>query len=176
LANTVPAPEPPEAPGAGAPRPPPALSAQKLDHRLASVPSSHAPLEEIAALEAQAQLSRPELDHAAYDEYVRGFDDVPTLVDVVGSPPRRVFQPDFRRGERPDRRKAPRLDALTEREARSAALEQAYLEYTQPAGLEGAKPDAELKSAADATSAPAPTAGKKPKRAKSRKPGKRKKR
>ena len=39
--------------------------------------------------------------HALYDEYVRGFDEVPVLRDAVALPPRRVT-PDFRKGERPD--------------------------------------------------------------------------
>ncbi|HET7131410.1 MAG TPA: hypothetical protein VFJ95_04145, partial [Gammaproteobacteria bacterium] len=138
----------------------PALSAQEIEHELAAESFYQAPPEVIAALEAQAQLLRPELDHAVYDEYVRGFDDVPTLLDVVGSPPRRVVQPDFRRGERPDRRKEPRLDALTEREARGAELEQLYQEYARP----------------DSKPSTARAADKKPKRGKPRRPGKRKKR
>jgi hypothetical protein len=159
LANTTPAREPAREPSAGGARQLPPLSGQEIEHELAAEPLYQAPLEEIGALEAHARLLRPELDHAVYDEYVRGFDDVPTLLDVVGSPPRRAVQPDFRRGERPDRRKEPRLDALTEREARGAELEKLYQEYARPE--------------AKAERAPG---GKKPKRGKPRKPGKRKKR
>jgi hypothetical protein len=114
----------------------------------------------IAALVAQAHGVWPVLDQPDYELNERGFVDVPTLLDVVGSPPRRVVQPDFRRGERPDRRKEPRLDALTEREARGAELEQLYQEYARP----------------DSKPSTARAADKKPKRGKPRRPGKRKKR
>jgi hypothetical protein len=69
---------------------------------------------------------------AAYDEYLRGFDDVPVLQDAVRTPPRRLPPPDFRRGERRDVRKELRPDAYSVREANSAELERLYQEYSQP--------------------------------------------
>ena len=135
------------------------LSVQEIELWLkgeAQADEWQAPFAEIDALEEQAGVARSEFDHAAYQEYARGFDDVPTLHDAVGLPPRRVVPPDFRRGERPDQRKERRLDAQSLREARTADLEGAYLEYAQPE--------------------PARGASKKPKRGKPRKSGKRKKR
>jgi hypothetical protein len=95
---------------------------------------------------------------AAYTEYVRGFDDVPVLLDAVRIPPRRAFVPDFRRGERRDARKESRPDGYTVRESKSAEIELLYHEYAR----------ADLPAAAGA--APAitkrPKASKKPKRPK----------
>ena len=136
-----------------------ALSVQEIELRLKGSSSADGAEDSVAivlVLEEQARHQRTELDHALYDEYVRGFDDVPTLLDAVGAPPRRAVQPDFRRGERPDQRKAPRLDAQELRDANTAELERAYREYEHPEQ--------------------AGTAAKKPKRNKPRKSGKRKKR
>jgi len=72
-------------------------------------------------------------NNAAYEEYLRGFDDVPVLQDVVRIPPPRPKQPDFRRGERRDVRQEPRADSYSAREATLAELASLYSEYTQPA-------------------------------------------
>jgi len=74
-------------------------------------------------------------NHAAYEEYVRGFDDVPVLQDVVRIPPPRRQQPDFRRGERRDAREEQRADGYSLREAMLAEIELLYQEYAQPAPL-----------------------------------------
>ena len=100
------------------------------------------PFAEIDALEEQAGVARSEFDHAVYEEYLRGFDDVPTLRDAVGMPPRRVVPPDFRRGERPDQRKERRLDAQSLREARTADLEGSYREYSSPSRARRAEAEA----------------------------------
>ena len=137
-----------------------ALSVQEIELRLKGDAQAPPPAGEYAAEEdahpSSAEPAEPELDHALYDEYVRGFDDVPTLLDAVALPPRRVLEPDFRRGERPDQRKEQRLDPQAARSARTADLEQSYREYEQPE--------------------PARAARKKPKPRKPRKSGKRKKR
>lgn len=162
LASPAPAPHPAARSGAApdAQRRP-ALRAQEAGLSLDQPADAGTPLEEIAALEERAERVGHELDHAVYDEYVRGFDAVPTLYDAVGAPPRRPLQPDFRHGERPDQRKEQRLDALTLRETRAAELERSYREYAEPA-------PAQPQSAA--------AKGKKPKRTQPRKTGKRKKR
>ncbi len=72
-------------------------------------------------------------NNAAYDEYLRGFDDIPVLQDAVTIPPPQRHQPEFRRGERRDARQAPRPDAYSLREATVAEIEFLYCEYTQPA-------------------------------------------
>jgi hypothetical protein len=72
-------------------------------------------------------------DCALYDEYLRGFDDVPTLTDPVAVPPPRILPPEFRLGERKDFRKKPREDADTLREVNSREREEMYREYLQPA-------------------------------------------
>jgi len=74
-------------------------------------------------------------DHAAYAEYLRGFDDIPVLDDAVRIPPPKRRQPDFRRGERRDVRQEQRTDPYSLREATLAELALLYLEYTQPASL-----------------------------------------
>jgi hypothetical protein len=71
--------------------------------------------------------------HALYDEYVRGFDEVPVLRDAVALPPRRSPQPDFRKGERPDKRAEARPDPYSAREVRLAETETLYAEYLDPA-------------------------------------------
>jgi hypothetical protein len=60
-------------------------------------------------------------DFSVYEEYVRGFDDVPVLQDAVHTPPRRRPPPDFRRGERRDARTEARPDAYAAREENAAA-------------------------------------------------------
>ena len=70
---------------------------------------------------------------ALYDEYVRGFDEVPVLEDAVRIPPRRTLPPNFVRGERRDLRKQGRQDGYTERETNIAETEMLYAEYLDPA-------------------------------------------
>jgi hypothetical protein len=72
-------------------------------------------------------------NHAAYEEYLRGFDEIPVLVDAVRIPPRRQLPPDFRRGERRDVRHETRPDGYSLREANRAEIELLYLEYSRPA-------------------------------------------
>src|SRR5262249_35255826 len=132
-----------------------ALSVQEIELRL-KAEAQTPPLAESEALEGEAEVAAPELEHALYDEHVRGFDEGPTLLDAVGLPPRPVPQPDFRRGERPDQRKERRLDAHELRESNAVEVEQSYREYELPE--------------------PARAAPKKPKARKPRKTGKRKKR
>lgn len=72
-------------------------------------------------------------NNAAYEEYLRGFDDIPVLQDVVRIPPRRPQDPDFRRGERRDVRQESRPDAYVAREASQLEIEMLYREYVQPA-------------------------------------------
>ena len=91
--------------------------------------------DETLALEDQTfagLLESTEDDRALYDEYVRGFDDVPTLTDPVGGPPPRIAPPDFRFGERKDIRKHVRPDAVTIRERNARDLERMYSEYVDP--------------------------------------------
>ena len=89
------------------------------------------------ALTARARTVAPDDDepgnNAAYDEYLRGFDDIPVLQDAVRIPPPRRGQPDFRRGERRDVRQEQRPDAYSLREAMLAEIEFLYHEHTQPA-------------------------------------------
>ena len=99
---------------------------------------------------------------AAYEEYVRGFDDIPILQDAVHAPPRPRPQPDFRRGERRDARKAPRPDAYTVREEVLAELERLYAEYC---GVPGATASA-AKPAKRKTAARKPRAKRRSSRAK----------
>jgi hypothetical protein len=65
-----------------------------------------------------------------YQEYVRSLDEVPVLVDVVQEPPRAVSR-DFRLGQRPDARKAPRSDAAALRDQHSAEVARQYAEYVE---------------------------------------------
>jgi hypothetical protein len=69
-----------------------------------------------------------------YQEYVRSLDEVPVLVDVVREPPRSVVR-DFRLGQRPDARKAPRDDAVALREQHAGDVAVQYAEYVE---LDGA--------------------------------------
>jgi hypothetical protein len=120
-----------------------ALSVQEIELRLKG-DAEALPFAERDAYASPAELATPELDHALYDEYVRGFNDVPTLHDAVALPPRRAAQPDFRRGERPDQRRERRRDAREQRDANLAELEQSYREYElpEPARSAGSKPKA----------------------------------
>lgn len=70
---------------------------------------------------------------ALYDEYERGFAEVPVLDDAVRIPPRRALPPNFVRGERRDLRKQERADGYAQREASIAELEMLYGEYRAPA-------------------------------------------
>ena len=72
-------------------------------------------------------------NHAVYEEYLRGFDEIPVLQDAVRIPPRRPLPPSFVRGERRDVRQEPRPDAYSVRETGLAELELLYQEYAQPA-------------------------------------------
>lgn len=81
-------------------------------------------------------------NNVVYDEYLRGFDEIPVLQDAVQIPPPRQQPPDFRRGERRDVRHETRPDAYTARETNVAVLELLYDEYSQraPARAVRAKP------------------------------------
>lgn len=68
--------------------------------------------------------------HGRYQEYVRLLDELPVLVDVVEEPPRAVIR-DFRLGQRPDARKAPRSDAAALREQHSGDVALQYAEYVE---------------------------------------------
>jgi hypothetical protein len=68
---------------------------------------------------------------AVYEEYLRGFDEIPVLQDAVRLPPSRSPQPDFRLGERRDVRQQPRPDAYSVREENSGDLVLQYQEYSQ---------------------------------------------
>jgi hypothetical protein len=85
---------------------------------------------------------------ALYDEYERGFDEIPVLDDAVRIPPRRALPPNFVRGERRDLRKHARVDGYTQREAGIAELERLYGEYVAPAVKpKGRKPRSKAKGA-----------------------------
>jgi hypothetical protein len=71
-------------------------------------------------------------NNSAYDEYLRGFDDIPVLQDAVRIPPPLPRQPEFRRGERRDVRREQRPDAYSLREATLTEIELLYCEYAQP--------------------------------------------
>ena len=71
-------------------------------------------------------------NQAHYDEYVRGFDEIPVLDDAVRIPPRRSLPPNFVRGERRNLRKEERDDVYSQREANRAELETLYCEYLEP--------------------------------------------
>jgi hypothetical protein len=85
---------------------------------------------------------------ALYDEYERGFQEVPVLEDVVRIPPRRALPPNFVRGERRDLRKRERADGYAQREASIAELEMLYGEYLAPGAREAKRksPRAKKKS------------------------------
>jgi hypothetical protein len=71
-------------------------------------------------------------DRALYQEYVRGFDEIPTLDDAVIIPPRPPAPPNFVRGERRNLRNHDRPDGYEQREANLAELERLYREYLDP--------------------------------------------
>jgi hypothetical protein len=71
-------------------------------------------------------------NRALYDEYARGFDEIPILDDVVRSAARPPLPPSFVRGERRNLRKTQREDAYTQRESALADLERHYQEYVAP--------------------------------------------
>ena len=92
---------------------------------------------ETAVLPAHLRPDRLEaIDDAAaeaqgrYQEYVRSLDEVPVLVDVVREPSRVIVR-DFRLGQRPDARKAPRDDAATLREQHAGDVAVQYAEYAE---------------------------------------------
>jgi hypothetical protein len=72
-------------------------------------------------------------NHALYEEYVRGFDEIPVLDDAVRIPPRRVPPPSFVFGERRSLRKAERPDGYSLREDNLSEIESLYGEYLAPA-------------------------------------------
>jgi hypothetical protein len=71
-------------------------------------------------------------NQARYEEYVRGFDEIPVLDDAVRIPPRRSAPPSFVRGERRSLRKEERDDGYALREANRAEIEALYGEYLAP--------------------------------------------
>ena len=71
-------------------------------------------------------------NHASYEEYVRGFDEIPVLDDAVRIPPRRVPPPSFVFGERRSLRKEERIDGYAAREDNLAEIESLYGEYVEP--------------------------------------------
>jgi hypothetical protein len=71
-------------------------------------------------------------NHSHYEEYVRGFDEIPVLDDAVRIPPRRSPPPSFVRGERRSLRKAERDDGYALREENRAEIEALYGEYLAP--------------------------------------------
>src|SRR5688500_6431036 len=71
-------------------------------------------------------------NRSLYEEYVRGFDEIPVLDDAVRIPPRRSLPPNFVRGERPSLRKEERGDGYALREATRAEIETLYREYLAP--------------------------------------------
>jgi hypothetical protein len=68
--------------------------------------------------------------HGRYQEYLRLLDEVPVLVDVVREPARAPSR-DFRLGQRPDARKAPRDDAVALREEHGGDVVRLYDEYLE---------------------------------------------
>ena len=103
------------------------------DHAETAVLPEHLRPDRVEALDDAAADA-----HGRYQEYVRSLDEVPVLVDVVQEPPRAVIK-DFRLGERPDTRKAPRTDATALREQHACEVERQYAEYVEIcAGLDAA--------------------------------------
>jgi len=87
-------------------------------------------------------------NRAHYEEYVRGFDEIPVLNDAVRIPPRRSPPPSFVHGERRSLRKEERDDGYALRESNRAEIEALYGEYLAPkAGKpKGKQPRAKKKS------------------------------
>ena len=71
-------------------------------------------------------------DRVMYEEYVRGFDEIPILDDAVRIPPRRSPPPNFVRGERASLRKAERTDGFSLRQASLDEIATLYDEYLAP--------------------------------------------
>jgi hypothetical protein len=90
-------------------------------------PASKATTTSVPALDDEQRVN-----HSLYDEYVRGFDEVPVLDDAVRVPPSLPRPPNFVRGERRSLRSEERPDGYSLREASVAELEQLYLEYVAP--------------------------------------------
>jgi hypothetical protein len=93
----------------------------------------------VAATSASTPDDEQRVNHSLYDEYVRGFDEVPVLNDAVSVPPRPPRLPSFVRGERRSWRNEERPDSYWLREASRAELEQLYREYAAPKPV-GRKP------------------------------------
>jgi hypothetical protein len=91
-------------------------------------------------------------DRAHYDEYVRGFDEIPVLEDAVRIPPRPVRPPSFVQGERRSLRREERPDGYSLREQHLAELEALYGEYVAPqaVGRKRKQPRAKAKKKAPA--------------------------
>jgi len=85
-------------------------------------------------------------NNAAYDEYLRGFDEIPVLQDAVRIPPPRPRPPDFRLGERRDVRQESRPDGYAKREANVAELARLYDEYSQRAPARAVRAKSKKKS------------------------------
>jgi hypothetical protein len=86
-------------------------------------------------------------EHARYREYVRSLDELPVLLEVVREPPRIPIK-DFRLGQRPDGRKAPRDDAAALRERHDRDVAQQYAEYVEACAGQAAGVRAEPRKAA----------------------------
>jgi hypothetical protein len=93
----------------------------------------------VAATSASTPDDERRVNHVLYDEYVRGFDEVPVLNDAVSVPPRPARPPSFVRGERRSWRTEERPDSYSLREASRAELELLYREYVAPKPV-GRKP------------------------------------
>jgi len=90
------------------------------------------PLNKVAAKSASTPDDERRVNHSLYEEYVRGFDEVPVLNDAVSVPPRPPRPPSFVRGERRSLRSEERPDGYSLREASLAELELLYREYVVP--------------------------------------------
>lgn len=95
---------------------------------------------QVAATSASTPDDERRVNHVLYDEYVRGFDEVPVLNDAVSVPPRPPRPPSFVRGERRSWRTEERPDSYSLREARRAEIELLYREYVAPKPVVGRKP------------------------------------
>jgi len=71
--------------------------------------------------------------HGRYQEYVRSLDELPMLVDVVREAPP-VGVKDFRSGQRPNARQAPRDDAAELRDQHVGDVASRYAEYLEISG------------------------------------------
>lgn len=82
--------------------------------------------------QGSAVAEREPASYSLYEEYVRGFDDIPVLEDAVRIPSRPTPPPSFVRGERRSLRKQERSDGYLQREAHDAERELHYQEYVAP--------------------------------------------